>query len=218
MYNVGFVPLRGGSKGILNKNLTKVLGKPLAYYVLKAAEDSVLERVYVSTDSEEIKSVIEEFKFEKIEVISRSHESASDKATSECALIEFANEYPFDNVVFMQATSPLLTTEDIDGGLEKFIQGKYNSLISVVRNHQFLWLDSGEPINYNPQKRPRRQDWSGYLIENGAFYISSRENILASSCRITPPVGFWEMEKSKLLEIDTPEDLIIAENCLKILH
>ena len=218
MFNAGFIPLRGGSKGIKNKNLAGCAGKPLVYYALLAAQNSILEKIYVSTDSNEIKSVIESFEFNKVEVISRSPETASDSATSESALIEFAKNYEFDNVVFIQATSPLITPEDINGGLERFLNGEFNSVISAVRNHQFLWSPDGIPINYDPQNRPRRQDWQGYYIENGAFYISSRKNILQHKCRITPPVGFWEMNKPALLEIDTQGDLEFAEKILKILH
>ncbi len=218
MFNAGFIPLRGGSKGIKNKNLAGCAGKPLVYYALLAAQNSILEKIYVSTDSNEIKSVIESFEFNKVEVISRSPETASDSATSESALIEFAKNYEFDNVVFIQATSPLITPEDINGGLERFLNGEFNSVISAVRNHQFLWSPDGIPINYDPQNRPRRQDWQGYYIENGAFYISSRKNILQHKCRITPPVGFWEMNKPALLEIDTQSDLEFAEKILKILH
>ena len=98
------------------------------------------------------------------------------------------------------------------------MHGEYNSLISVVRNHQFIWSVDGIPSNYDPNNRPRRQDWDGYYIENGAFYISTRENILKSSCRITPPVGVWEMPRISLTEIDTGEDMRLAEALINILH
>ncbi len=218
MFNAGFIPLRAGSKGIKSKNLAECAGKPLVYWALNAAQASILEKIYVSTDSDEIKSTVESFNFKKVEVINRSAQSASDTATSESALIEFAQKYEFDNAVFIQATSPLINPQDINNGLEMFIKGHYGSVISVVRNHQFLWSPDGTALNYDPQNRPRRQDWSGYFVENGAFYISSRKNILSSNCRITPPVGFLEMSKPALLEVDCIEDLIFAGKILKILH
>ena len=214
MFNVGFIPARAGSKGIKSKNITPINGKPLIYYTLKAAEESNLQKVYVSTDSEIIKNVVENFGFENVEVIARSTESANDKATSESALVEFAQNYKFDNVCFIQATSPFTTTNDINGGLAKFLTNNYGAVISVVKNHQFLWSVDGNPTNYDPQIRPRRQDWDGYFIENGAFYISSRKNILKNNCRITNPVGFWEMNKNSLIEIDTQEDLDLAGKLL----
>ena len=211
MYNVAFIPVRKGSKSIINKNISPVNNKPLIYWTTLAAQVSNLDKVYVSTDGEEIKNVVENFGFSKVEVIQRSEYSSSDTATSETALIEFCENYKFDNVVFLQATSPLTTAVDINKALEKYLKSDKKSLISVVKRSQFIWDVDGYPLNYNPQNRPRRQDWDGYYIENGAFYISSRENIIKSQCRITPPVDFWEMNDKTLFEIDNPEDVILIE-------
>ena len=211
MYNVAFIPVRAGSKSIKNKNITLVNNKPLIYWTVSVANASNLDKVFVSTDSDEIKSVVESFGLEKVEVIGRSKESSSDNATSETALIEFAQNYEFDNVVFMQATSPLTQTYDINGALEKFLNSDKKSLISAIKRHQFLWDTKGTPMNYDPNNRPRRQEWDGYYIENGAFYISSRKEILKTGCRITTPVDFWEMSVQNIFEIDEPTDIDIVE-------
>lgn len=211
MYNVAFIPVRAGSKSIKNKNITLVNNKPLIYWTVSVANASNLDKVFVSTDSDEIKSVVESFGLEKVEVIGRSKESSSDNATSETALIEFANKYEFDNVVFLQATSPLTQTYDINGALEKFLNSDKKSLISAIKRHQFLWDTKGTPMNYDPNNRPRRQEWDGYYIENGAFYISSRKEILKTGCRITTPVDFWEMSVQNIFEIDEPTDIDIVE-------
>lgn len=211
MYNVAFIPVRAGSKSIKNKNITLVNNKPLVYWTVSAANNSNLDKVFVSTDSIEIKTLVESFGFNKVEVIERSKESSSDKATSESALIEFANKYEFDNVVFLQATSPLTQTYDINGALEKFLNSDRKSLISAIKRHQFLWNTKGTPMNYDPNNRPRRQEWDGYYIENGAFYISSRKEILKTDCRITTPVDFWEMSVQNIFEIDEPTDIDIVE-------
>ena len=211
MYNVAFIPVRKGSKSIINKNISPVNNKPLIYWTTLAAQVSNLDKVYVSTDGKDIKKTVEEFGFNKVEVIPRSEYSSSDTATSETALIEFCENYKFDNVVFLQATSPLTTAVDINKALEKYLNSDKKSLISAVKRSQFIWGVNGEPLNYNPQNRPRRQDWDGYYIENGAFYISSRENILKSQCRITPPVDFWEMNDKTLFEIDNPQDIELIE-------
>ena len=216
MYNVAFIPVRAGSKSINNKNIALINNKPLIYWTVSAACNSDLDRVYVSTDSSEIKKVVEDFGFCNVEVIARSPESASDKATSETALIEFCEKYKFDNVVFLQATSPLTTKNDINGALQKFLASDKKSLVSVINRHQFIWDTNGMPQNYNPLQRPRRQDWDGYYIENGAFYISSRDEILKSGCRITPPVEFWEMSQNSLFEIDEPEDVRIVEKLFEL--
>lgn len=212
MNTVAFIPARGGSKSIKDKNIMPVGGKPLIYWTVSACVNSKsVEKVFVSTDSEKIKQTVEDFGFEKVEVISRSPETALDTATSESALIEFCQNYEFDKVIFLQATSPLTKAEDIDGAIEKLKKEGSDSLISAIKNYQFLWNVNGEPINYDPQNRPRRQDWDGYFIENGAFYISSRNAILDSNCRISGKISFWEMNQKTFFEVDEPKDWEIIE-------
>lgn len=212
MKTVAFIPVRGGSKSIKNKNIMPISGKPLVYWtILAAVEAEKIENVYVSTDSEEIKLAVEDFakedfRFDKVHVISRSAQTASDCATSESALIEFCQNYEFEKVIFLQATSPLTKAEDLDNAMLKMENDCAESLLSVVRRHQFLWGVNGLPINYNPEKRPRRQDWDGYFVENGAFYISSRDNILKSKCRISGKISYFEMDQKTLYEIDEPAD------------
>jgi N-acylneuraminate cytidylyltransferase len=215
MKTVGFIPARGGSKSIKHKNIMQLAGKPLLYYALRACEEAPsIEKTFVSTDDEEIKAVAESFGFKKVVVIKRSPETASDAATSESALVEFCENYEFEKVVFLQATSPLTTGDDIEGALKNLENKKAQSLVSVIKNYQFLWNADGTPMNYDPQKRPRRQDWDGYYIENGAFYISSRENILNSKCRVSGKITFWEMSQKTLYEVDEPDDWKIIEKFL----
>lgn len=215
MNTVAFIPARGGSKSIKEKNIMPIGGKPLIYWTILACVNSKLvEKTFVSTDSEKIKKTVEGFGFDNVEVISRSDETASDTATSESALIEFCKNYEFEKVVFLQATSPLTTAKDIDGAIEKLNREGSNSLISVIHNYQFLWDKNGKPINYNPQSRPRRQDWDGYYIENGAFYISSRNDILNSESRVSGKISFWEMSQKTFFEIDEQEDIKVLEQLL----
>jgi len=214
--SVAFIPVRGGSKSIKNKNIMPLGGKPLIYWTVLAAVEAVLvEKVYVSTDSDEIKNVVEGFGFDKVEVISRSAHTASDTATSESALIEFSKNYQFEKVIFLQATSPLTKSTDIDNALLQMEKENADSLLSVVRRYQFLWDTNGVPMNYDPQDRPRRQDWDGYFIENGAFYISSREDILNSKCRISGKISCYEMDQKTLYEVDEPSDWEVIEEFLR---
>lgn len=215
MTAVAFIPVRGGSKSIKNKNIMPIAGKPLVYWtILAAVEAKSVDKVFVSTDCDEIKKVVESLNFEKVQVISRGAETASDTASSESALLEFCENHDFDKVVFLQATSPLTKSEDIDGAFNKMNTEKADSLISAVRRYQFLWDSAGKPMNYDPQNRPRRQDWDGYYIENGAFYISSREAILNSKCRISGKMAFFEMDQKTLFEVDEPSDWEIIEKFL----
>lgn len=218
--NVAFIPVRGGSKSIPLKNIREIAGKPLVYWTVKAANDcQEIDIVYVATDSDKIKDVVESFRLNKVKVIGRSAESASDTASTESAMLEFADQYQFDNIVLVQATSPLLTAKDLSGGFEEFKKEDTDSVLSVVRQKRFLWSlnENGmvESVNYDIFHRPRRQEFDGYLVENGAFYITGRKNLLLSRNRISGNIRSYVMDESTYLEIDEPNDWLIIEKQLE---
>lgn len=218
---ISFIPARGGSKSIPLKNIKIIAGKPLIYWSIQAAENCrSIDLIYVSTDSEEIKKMVEGFNFSKVKIISRTAQTATDKASTESAMIEFAKNHVFDFIVLMQATSPLTTSEDLQNAINKYFSNDYDSLFSAVRQKKFIWeIDNNgfaRPKNYDYHIRPRRQDFDGFLVENGAFYICSRENLLAFQNRLGGKIGIYEMEASSYYEIDEKEDWTIIEELLKL--
>ena len=217
--NIAFIPVRGGSKSIPLKNIKKIHGQPLVYWTIKAAvECQYIDKIYVSTDNRLIKDTVLSFAFPNVEVISRSPETASDTASTESAMLEFANQYDFKNIVLIQATSPLLTAEDLDGGFVQYHDPITDSVLSVVRQKRFIWKETETGAvaeNYNPLSRPRRQEYDGYLVENGAFYITSRKALIETGCRISGNIRTYEMSEDTYFEIDEPSDWIIIEEFLK---
>ena len=221
--NVAFIPARGGSKSIPLKYIQVICGKPLIYWAVKAVcECNYIDKVYVATDSDEIKTVVNDFRngengnlFSKLEVIGRSVESAKDSASTEYAMLEFAEKYNFENIALVQATSPLLQSEDLDRGFKEFFDDNVDSVLSVVRQKRFNWSINpngyAKAINYDIFQRPRRQEFDGYLVENGAFYITSRNNLLKSKNRLSGNVKVVEMCEDSFLEIDEPRDWKIIE-------
>lgn len=227
MNTVAFIPVRGGSKSIPLKNITPIAGKPLVYWTVRAAcLCGSIDRVFVSTDSDRIMETVETFKqggeaglFEKAVVIRRSAESASDTASTEMAMLEFAQLTDFDTIVLVQATSPLLTAEDLERGIAVYTEEGTDSVLSVVRQKRFHWVNDKNgfvvPSNYDVFHRPRRQDFDGYLVENGAFYITSRKRLLETQNRISGNIKAVEMNEDTFFEIDEPADWIIVEALLK---
>ena len=218
--NAAFIPVRGGSKSIPLKNIMPLCGKPLVYWTIKAAcECKYIDKVYVATENEKIRETVEGFKaespeiFSKAEVIGRSPESASDTASTEFAMLEFADNYEFDNIILIQATSPLLQAADLDHGFETFNQDGTDSVLSVVRQKRFNWQRDAQgnayATNYDYFHRPRRQELEGYLVENGAFYITSRESLMQSKNRISGTIKAVEMNEDTFFEIDEPSDWVI---------
>lgn len=217
--NVAFIPVRGGSKSIPLKNIKEIAGKPLVYWTAKAASDcGFIDEIYVATDSPVIKHVVEKLDLKKVIVIERSADTATDYASTESAMIEFARSYEFDNIVLIQATSPLLTSKDLDNGFEMYNMKGTDSVLSAVRQKRFQWETDQRgyavPTNYDYRERPRRQDFEGYLVENGAFYITSREAFLKSQNRMSGNIRICEMEESSYFEIDEPCDWEIVEKLL----
>lgn len=218
--NVAFIPVRGGSKSIPLKNIKEICGKPLVYWTVKAAcECEFIDKVFVSTDSEQIRNVVDSFKFEKVECIDRSPETACDTASTESAMIEFAERIDFDNIVLIQATSPMLTHDDLNNGFALFNSEKDLSVLSVVNTKRFMWEigDDGfaRPFNYDYMNRPRRQEYEGQYVENGAFYITSREKFMTSKNRISGKIKPCVMDEMSYYEIDEPSDWMIIEHLMK---
>jgi N-acylneuraminate cytidylyltransferase len=220
---VAFIPVRGGSKSIPLKNIKEIAGQPLVYWTIDAAVNTPqIDKVYVSTDSDDIKRVVGEYDKEnkqKIQVINRSPETATDTASTESAMIEFSENYDFENIILIQATSPLLTSKDLKEGIEKYEKGSFDSLLSVVPQKRFIWNyekdKSVSPQNYDFNNRPRRQEFNGFLVENGAFYIISREDFLKTNCRLVGRIGCQEMDEKSYYEIDEPSDWEIIEKFLE---
>ena len=222
--NVAFIPVRGGSKSIPLKNIKPLNGRPLVYWTVAAACGcKYIDKVYVATDSDKIKDAVssfdEPFIKEKLEVIGRSRETASDTASTESALLEFCGNVQSENVVLVQATSPMLTSDDLDRGFEAFGSEGTDTVLSVVRQKRFNWHTDengfAKADNYDIFHRPRRQEYDGYLVENGAFYISSREGILKTGNRIWGNIKAVEMPEETFFEIDEPSDWIIIEMLMK---
>lgn len=208
---VALIPARGGSKGIPLKNIKLLGGRPLIHWTLEAAcLSETIHKVFVATDDERIAAVVAEFDHPKVRVVSRSPETATDTASTESVVLEFARDHEFDHLVLIQATSPLLQASDLDGGLRRYFESQADSVLSVVRQKRFLWETNAagvaRPLNYEPARRPRRQDFEGFLVENGAFYVTGRETLLASGCRLSGKIMCHEMAEETYVELDGPSD------------
>lgn len=218
--NVAYIPVRGGSKSIPLKNIKEIAGKPLVFWTVNAANDCEnIDKVYVSTDSDVIRRTVESFGMEKVIVIGRNKENASDTASTEAAMLEFAYHYQFDNIFLIQATSPLLESKDLEEGYRLFCQKDTDSVFSAVKQKRFHWAINEEgyayPTNYDTFHRPRRQEFEGYYVENGAFFITSKHSLLKSKNRISGNIKLYEMTDDSYFEIDEPSDWVVIEALLK---
>lgn len=221
MFNtIAFIPLRGGSKSIPLKNIKPLGGKPLAVWTIEAAANCAeIDRVFVATDNTEIGTIVRGLDHPKVEVVGRSPETATDTASTESAMIEFAEQQEFERIVLIQATSPLLTSADLTSAFVELARSSADSLLSVVPQKRFHWTrlpdGTGRPLNYDPLRRPRRQDFEAYYVENGAFYITRRVDLLQTRCRLSGKIAIQPMAEETYFEIDEPSDWTIAETMLR---
>jgi N-acylneuraminate cytidylyltransferase len=219
---VALIPARGGSKGIPRKNIKPLNGVPLiAYNILASLNSKYVNQTYVSTDDDEIAEISRKF---GSNVVKRPKELALDNSSSESVLLHFAENVDFDILVFLQCTSPLTTSDDIDNAIKLFFSGKFDSVLSVCEDKGgflcggFLWDKNGNSINYNYEKRPRRQELSKTFRENGAIYLITKKGLLEHKNRLFGKVGIYEMPKQRSFEIDEPEDFYFIEKIMPYIN
>lgn len=218
MTRIGFLPLRKGSKGILNKNKRKMVGRPLFTWVLGEAIFSDLDKIYVYTDDRDIIDFINrEYQWtNKVEAMMRGEHTATDTASTESAIMEFCDkiQYDFDVFCLLQATSPFTTRMDINACLEKLSEPDTDSVLTVVKTHRFTWNASGTPLNYDVFNRPRRQDFEGLFVENGSVYATTKASLKVTKNRLGKQIALVEMPEESYHEIDSETDWLIVEQLL----
>jgi len=219
--NIAFVPIRCGSKSIPEKNIREINGKPLVYWSLKALQESKkIDQIYVALDCQKFEDVVKSFTFDKVNIFWRSEENAKDTSSTESVMLEFLEseitKFQKDDYFFLvQATSPLITSHDIDNAFELIKKKKGDSLLSCTKTKRFFWSDDGKALNYNYQKRPRRQDFDGLFMENGALYINSIKNIMKDKNRLSGDIIIYEMPEFTSIEIDEEDDWIVVEKLMQ---
>jgi N-acylneuraminate cytidylyltransferase len=219
MRTIAFIPVRGGSKSIPLKNIKPFCGKPLVCWNIEALENcNLIDEIIVATDSDKIEETVLSQPYKKTKIYRRSAENACDTASTESVMLEYINyaHLPQEDIfMLVQATSPLTETLHFKEALEVYQKKLYDSMLTCVRNYRFFWNENGTSKNYDYMNRPRRQNFKGELMENGAFYINTVNNILKSGNRLTGKIGIYEMPEYTATEIDEPDDWIILENLMR---
>ncbi len=223
MKTLGFIPARGGSKGIPRKNLFPLFGKPLLQYTIEAAQASdFIDEIFLSSDDDEIVKFGMTFglgcKYR------RPADLAGDRAQIIDAVLDALNWLEdrggvYDSVVLLQPTSPLRTVADIDGALSMFLQAGAESLVSVHRmtehpyecikrtGSEWRWLEKPPSITTG------RQDYDQeYDFVNGAIYIAKVDLLRRTRRFIEEGKSLlYPMDPSHGIDIDEMHQLALAE-------
>jgi N-acylneuraminate cytidylyltransferase len=224
MKTIALIPARSGSKGLPNKNIKNIAGKPLIGWSIEqalAAKD--IEEVYVSTNCKNIARIAELFGA-KVPFL-RPEAISGDEATTEDTISHFLsflqkNKIVCDNLLLIQCTSPVRQSGRFDDAIHFFYSNHYDSILSVSESHRFYWKNLKEPVPlYNFQKRPRRQNIAKddlSYFETGSFYLFKKEMFLRYKNRICGSVGLYVTPENEMFDIDGITDFSICEALLNV--
>jgi CMP-N,N'-diacetyllegionaminic acid synthase len=219
---LGIIPARGGSKGLINKNVLPLMGEPLISWTINAALGSeYLDRCIVSTDSVKISEIAIRYGCE-VPFIRPDH-LATDEAKTIDVIVHAISSLmeDYDIVLLLQPTSPLRTSGDIDRSLEMMIQHKTESLVSVVKSdHPPEWSfriihSKITEFLQEAKKNKRRQEYAQAYSLNGAIYACFKDLFLNKKTLFYKDTLAFVMPKSRSVDIDSADDLNYCEFLLR---
>ena len=196
------------------KNVRLMHGKPLIYYSIQnALACSYIDDVVVSSDDEEILSIAAMY---GAKAMNRNSALAQDAVTLDPVIydavlrMEQETGKTYDVVVTLQATSPLLTVETLDGALKSFLESDFDTYISAVNKPHLSWTTKDGRCVPNYEKRLNRQQLPPNFLEAGAFLITRRA-CMSENNRIGANASVYEMPEKEAIDIDSYADWIVCE-------
>ncbi len=212
---VALLPMKGYSERVPNKNLRDFAGCPMYHAVVKALQGSkYIIKIIINSDSEEILQDARKNFGDFVHCVVRPKELYGDYISMNRIIEHDINLN--ENEYFMQthATNPLLTSETIDKAIEYYDKHKddVGSVFSVTKLQTRFYDKNSQPINHDLSEMKRTQDLEPYFEENSNFYIFSKQKFYeARSNRICKNPKMFEMNKLEAIDIDWPEDFLLAE-------
>ena len=219
---------RGGSKGVKDKNIKPINGKPLIVYTIEQAIKSQLfEHIVISTDSDDIANISKEYGAEVF--FKRSAEMASDTAGKldviRDAFVRSEEYYTekFDYLIDLDATAPMRVVEDIIDAFQQFLNDNNDNLITAMpsrRSPYFNLLEQDKNGKVYLSKTldssiVRRQDAPKSYDMNASIYIWKRDVILDEKSLFLEKTGLYVMPENRSIDIDTELDYKFVEFLMK---
>lgn len=225
MKNIAIIPARSGSKGLKDKNIKLLNGKPLlAYSIETAIKSKCFDTVFVSTDSKKYAEIAKKYGAEV--PFLRSKKNSSDKASAWDAIKETLDNYKaigkkYDTFMYLQPTSPLRETKDIKNAYKLYRDLKANSIVSVCEANTSPLYCYHLPKDNNLSKvlnikneNKRRQDTGSYYTMNGSIYLANVKNFLKTNDIYKNKCYAYIMDKKSSIDIDDKLDFIYAEGVI----
>lgn len=220
---VALLPMKGNSERVPNKNLKDFSGKPLYHRVMETLlSSSYINYVVVNTDSDAIKNDIRNNFDDRVIVIDRPEAIIGDFVSMNSVIDCDINNVDADIYLQTHSTNPLLMKKSVDDAVEKMIalsaEKVYDSIFSVTKMQTRLYKSDGQAFNHNPEELLRTQDLDPLYEENSNFYIFTKESFFNSGKkRIGLKPFMFEIDKIEAVDIDEPQDFVIAESLYKLL-
>ena len=208
MKTIAIVPMKLNNRRLPQKNTKSFTnGKPLCYYILSTLLTvDEIDEVYVYCSNPDI----QEFIPEGVKYLKRSTSLDQDTTSMTEVLICFTKEVDADVYVMTHTTAPFVSKESIEMGLRAVLSGEYDSAFAAKKLQDFLWKD-GEPFNYELSNIPRTQDLPALYEETSGFYIYRKEVMSELYRRIGEKPYIVEVGEIEGIDIDEPEDFMIAD-------
>lgn len=212
MSSLAIIPARGGSKGIPNKNLVSLGGRPLLQWTIDAALRSArFQHVFVSTDSEQIAEAA--IGMGATVPVLRPALLARDESPTMPSVLHALSIFDADTVVLLQPTSPLRTDEDISAAINlHFKTGRPVVSVTPAKPWLFTRNPDGSLIQFTDTLDQRQA--TSVFAPNGAIYIAQSELLRDGKTWWDNAVAY-EMPCDRSIDIDTPTDLMMAEALMK---
>ena len=205
---VAIVPMKLNNRRLPQKN-TKCFtnGKPLCYYILSTLLTvEGIDEVYVYCSNPDIK----EFIPEGVKYLRRSESLDQDTTKMNEVLQCFAKDVPADVYVMTHTTAPFVSKESLEKGLNAVLNTDHDSAFAAKKLQDFLWKD-GVPFNYELNNIPRTQDLPALYEETSGFYIYEKHVMTELGRRIGENPFIVEVGAIESVDIDEPEDFVIAD-------
>jgi len=212
---IALLPMKGTSERVPNKNMKNFNGKPLYLAIVESLLSSkYIEKVVINTDSETIANDAKNNFGDNIIIIYRPIEIQGGDVSMNIIIDYDLNQLDGEYFLQTHSTNPLVKTETIDKAIEKYFDGleKFDSLFGVTKVQTRFYDKDANPINHNPEELLRTQDLEPLYEENSNFYIFSKDSFeKAGKKRIGLKPQIFEVNKLEAVDIDEPEDFILAE-------
>jgi len=210
---VALVPMRHHSQRVSGKNYRPLAGKPLYQHIIATLlACPEIDQVVVDTDSKPVIAGLR-LDFPAVQIVERpEHLRADDIAMNEILAYD-TEQAPADFYLQTHSTNPLLRSETISSGLQKFLANypAYDSLFSVTRLQTRLWDQLGRAINHNPAILLQTQDLPPVYEENSCLYLFTRQNLLARRNRLGERPMMFEIDAAEAWDIDEELDFAIVD-------